>query len=30
LALHPVADIEPLPVFLHVGFKTVTPAAQSA
>jgi catechol 2,3-dioxygenase-like lactoylglutathione lyase family enzyme len=26
LALDPVADIEPLPAFLHAGFKTATPA----
>ena len=26
LALHPVADIEPLPAFLHAGFKAAGPA----
>ena len=26
LALHPVADIEPLPAFLHAGFKAAVPA----
>ena len=26
LALHPVADIGPLPAFLHAGFRTATPA----
>jgi catechol 2,3-dioxygenase-like lactoylglutathione lyase family enzyme len=26
LALHPVAEVEPLPAFLHAGFKAAAPA----